>query len=604
MVAVSASVILTLAFLRTQTTVLQMSRNGQRRDLALQAAQTGAAVALEQLHSPDWSGVSERPAGVVSSDADGTASYAVEYRPVESLNGEPLAEDAALHLRVASTGTWRSASNPDELVARSVEVVVRLEPRLPGRAIRPGDSSAADDLAPNPGDYDAIQRYALFAGGGSVSLSLDPGGRIEGNVWLGRHLQFYNAPDWRQSAQNVRENLLDSIGAYLVSGSTPSAFLHPHPLAGGITFLESPDSNVEADLGRLRTPWNETEVPLALPQFNVSSTAYQVYTGGFEYLVADVPSTLRNTTLGPTPENPLGAYYRSGSVRLEDDVTIQGTLFSTGRITIAGENVHVAAFNWRGEAGRPLVSNVEHWPRLPAVVASEIVVEPGARAAVEGAVVAFGSLSGAGGNFEYVDADEADVTGTATASPLRQPHSLVQLNSEADLGGINGDGQHAIWLQNGKSGAWFPIVGVDAARRELTVLGEAHESSVACRIRRLRRRYLDVRGPVSAQSVAINSVPAWMVPTREQWDELHSRWRDGETSVSFIDWLADPANFAGWPPPLSEYGLKLEPTFHLRHAGLQAYRWSPPLFTAYQGTGADAEFAGYRWKVISWRELP
>ena len=60
MVAISTSLVLTLAFVKTQTIALRLSRNSARRDFALLAAQTGAAVALERLQSPDWTGVLAR----------------------------------------------------------------------------------------------------------------------------------------------------------------------------------------------------------------------------------------------------------------------------------------------------------------------------------------------------------------------------------------------------------------------------------------------------------------------------------------------------------------------------------------------------------------
>ena len=49
--------------------------------------------------------------------------------------------------------------------------------------------------------------------------------------------------------------------------------------------------------------------------------------------------------------------------------------------------------------------------------------------------------------------------------------------------------------------------------------------------------------------------------------------------------------------------LTLEPTFEVSRPVEVRHRWQPPLFEAFVGGDADAEFSGYRWDVVSWREL-
>jgi hypothetical protein len=110
---------------------------------------------------------------------------------------------------------------------------------------------------------------------------------------------------------------------------------------------------------------------------------YRLYAGGFEYEAEEVPATLRDVTLRPSAENPLGIFYRDGAVRLEDNVTIQGTLVCTGTVTLRGDFIHLTAFNWRGEGGAPLVRHVEHWPRLPAIVAFGMEASADVKAQIE-----------------------------------------------------------------------------------------------------------------------------------------------------------------------------------------------------------------------------
>ena len=163
-------------------------------------------------------------------------------------------------------------------------------------------------------------------------------------------------------------------------------------------------------------------------------------------------------------ENPLGIFYRNGSIQVSDNVTIQGTLVATGTVTITGENARLCAYNWKGDGGRALVPNAELWPRLPAVVANAISTSRNLRTAIEGAVFVEQTLSGAGGNFEYFDTNDVDITGTATSTPGQQPWSTVEVNEVVNLAQFDDSGQYEIWLQDGSSGSWFTIVGIDAAK--------------------------------------------------------------------------------------------------------------------------------------------
>lgn len=613
MVAISTSLVLTYSFLRTQTIALKISQNGKRRDLALQAAQTGAAVAVERIQSADWKGVAEQLTRNVSSDAAGTSSYTVEFLQRESDSEGP--DDSALSLRIHSTGIWQSATNAEETVKRIVEVVAELKPRVPGRDILTEDSESAMDIAANPGDYDRTQDHAVFASTGH-SLSVHPASRIDGKLWIGDHIHLYDGHHWKP---HVRDELLRSIGDRFVTGGVNA---HPHPFGNGdvpaedshMTFALEPKSSMRGKLGDLKVSWQQTDETLSLPAIDFDHwRTYRLYDGGFEYQAQLLGSQLDGTTLAPSPGNPLGIFFREGSIELDDHVTIRGTLVATGTITISGDSVRLTAFNWRGDGGRPVTTNGSSWPRLPSLVAHNVEIRRDCQTTIEGAVIVNDRLRGAGGDFEYTSVPDVDFTITATARPLEQPISLLTVESGGDLGLLNQAGDYSVWLPDGKSGSWHAIVGVDRLQRELAVIGELNISSAtSLRVRRTRRRYADIRGPVACRKVDIKRSPAWTTPTESQWDDLHERWEDLNDEredddlepIAFVDWLADPANFVGWPHPISEYGLRLEPTFHLRGMTGIDYRWEPPLFQAYQGTGTEAEFSGYRWQVLSWREAP
>jgi hypothetical protein len=608
MVAISAALVLTYALVRTQTTSLQISRNGSRRDWARQAAETGAAVAVERIQSTDWAGVATSLSRQTSADSSGTVSYTITFRRLESSDFPTLPGAAALYVVIQSTGIWQAADDANNRVERRVEVVVRLSPRVDGRPINTGDSLVANDRAPNISGFDEIQKYALFADRGRTSLVLEPGHRIDGDVWLNDKLRLYQDPFWSAS---IRRDVLESIGSRYVSASGAS---HPHPLSGRITFKRTPSDSVKNDLAWLGVSWNNAPSSLSLPAVTFSDwQTYRLYEGGFEYSAVEIGGSLRNVTLGPTPDNPLGVFYHSGPVVLDDNVTIRGTLVCTDKVSIVGDRVRFGSFNWRNDSGEEIVSGSAGWPRLPAIVALDVFIDLSVRFTVDGAVVVTRKLDGAGGDFEYVQAPDVSINGTATSRPLGQPFSEVQLEGTPDISSLTTDGKYSIWLDDGLTGGWHEIIGVDSFARRLTVVGEVqHPSPTTFRIRRTRKRYADIRGPIACEKTDINHPPAWVEPLSEEWDILHDEWNaenatrevQGLEPIPFVDWLADPVHFNGWGSPrLLEYGLRLEPTFHLRNTDGIAYQWSPPLFRAFAASGADEQFAGYRWQVISWRQV-
>ncbi len=595
MVALGTSLVVTLAFVRTQSTMLQIRRNAQRTDLALQAAHTGAAVGLERIHDTTWTGVTETLVRDVYADAQGTASYTVEFQP---LDPSSTAEDVGFRLIVASTGAWQSLEHADERVEKRVEVEVRLLPRLAGRPINAGDSVNAGDEVANEQWFEDIQGYALFAlglGGSLQSLDIEPRARIDGNAWIRQKLDLYPDVGWGAA---IREDYLESVGNLYVDGSN---IYPPHPFNGSLTFHTTPDSALTNDLSDLQVPWSvTTELPGYAGNLQVSDwTPYVIYDGGFQYDAVALGASVQDVTLGPTADNPLGIFYSSSDVTLYDNVTIQGTIVCTGRVTIDGDSVRIASVNWRDSGGTAYVDNIDLWPRLPSIVATRVKIERETQTSIDGAVFARVEFIGGGGDFEYSSASDADITGTATSQLAGQPLSVVSLQGTPDLSGLNDAEDYAIWLEEGTSGSWHPIVGVDVAGYSLTVVGEVvRNSPTNYRIRRNRREYVDIRGPLMTKSADLRHAEEWLIGSAN-WDERHTSWdNDGE----FVDWLADETNFSGWAYPYNVYGLSLEPTFQIKYDGSSSFHWKPQLFDAYDGTGPDAEFAGYRWEVISWRE--
>lgn len=609
MLAIGMSLALTYGFVRTQVTSLRLSANDARRDLALEAARTGASLGLKRMQDPAWAGVSEVYTKVLQQDTTNKTECYVSFSAVTSGQLVGVTDvELPLHVCITSKGTWTSPGNTSEQVSRTVRAFVRLMPRLPGRTARAGDLATASDLSTNPSAYDATLPYTLTAKGTGTSLNFDPGARIEGPVWLRDRLTFFNDPNWSSS---IRSTMLTETGNQYGS-TTATNFQHPHPLNGPILFSRSPQNAIQTDLSRLKTTWSTTTTNPTAPTLSVGAwSTYRLFDRGFNHQAVTLGSTLENTTLRPSPTNPLGIFVRSGNLTIRHNVVVQGTLVVTGDIHFQGTEISLASYNWRGIGGNAILTGADQWPRLPVILAQDVDFSRETRAVIDGAMILSGNLTGAGGEFEYRSGTQVDITGTATAAPGQQPHSLVQLANSPDLTALTNDQRYAIWLAEGTSGRWYPIQSVDRTARTLTVVGEASRlSAVSYRIRLNRDQFVDLSGHVQANTVNIDNCPPWVVWS-SWWNSLNSDWLDtntvlvaaGQPRISFPVWLSNPANFSGWGTPYTQVGLPLEPTFHVRPTTGVKHLSTSPLFRPFVGsTTTEAVASGYRWKIVDWRE--
>ncbi len=652
MIAISMSMALTYAALSSQARGVQVRQNVNRLALARQAAESGAAIALNQLQLPSWSGVTIPLSGTLSSDKVGSTKYSVSFLTIDgqsspsaypagqgqtslsgssdffnsSANGLSISSaDAAatatrqaFQVLIRSTGKWQSATDALDFVTESIEVGVELQPRAPGRTIIAPDISQATDLLTSNGSYDTIQNYALFASEGSTSnpsLTVQPGQRIDGPSWLKDGISLFNGPRWKAA---TRTDFLTSAGTVYstTSGSTVS-LLHPHPFGGAITMFSSFSSAEATDLAALKVSRvGATSTPTAPTITFANWKTYQLYQGGFSYNATTLAnSTLTNTVLRPSLLNPLGVFYYQGNLTIGSNTIIQGTLVCTGQITVNGNNVNLASVNWRDSAGDTIVASSDLFPRMPAIVAQSLVMSSSPRASVDGAVLLTSTFTGADGDYDFMGGTNFNLSGAqATSTPIRQPYSQVQLPATTSLTGVFGDGTYAIWLAEGNSGNWFTIVDVDAPNHRLTILGEAIRTSpTTFRIRRQRVNCFDVRGPLMATRVSFSAPSSWKLSTG-LWNSQYALWQlnaqieanNGQPITPFVTWVADPGNYDGWGSPWELAGLPLEPVIHLRPQLGVKFRDSPPLFRSYVPPSnlitATNDPSGYRWRVLFWRD--
>lgn len=612
MLAIGFALALTYGFMRTQVTSLQLTQNDVRRDLALEAARTGISAALLRMQDPAWIGISDTYSKVTQQDSANLVSCAVNFSAVTSgqVSGVPDAE-LPLHVCITSKGTWSSPRDSTITVTRTINAVVRLVPRLPGRNARAGDIATASDLSTNPADYQSTLSNTLtITSSSSTALNFDPGTRIEGPIWL-RRLALFNSESW---SSNIRSAMLTEIGNQYGS-SSPSTFSHPHPLNGPIKFTTTPSNSIQTDLSHLKTSWSTTTSTPSVSVLNANSwLTYSVFNKGPQYSATTLSSSLSNVTLRPSMSNPLGIFVRSGNLDVYDQVTIQGTLVVTGTLTFWGQGTIVSSYNWISSSGSPVVVGADTWPRLPAVMAKNLSFSNATATIIEGAVQIDGQISGGGCDFSYPTSNWVKISTTATAARGQQPYSTVQLQGSPDLSSLSGGLIYSVWLANGTSGRWYPIQSLDTSAKTLTVLGEANVTSpVSCRIAPNRSQFVNLNGPVVAGTAALDAEAMWNISSNV-WSNTYSDWTSRNSwlqsnnlpRISFPDWISDPNNLTnqGWYLPwrTAIYGLQLEPTFHIQPTPNVNYLETAPLFTPYSSTGTDQSASGYRWKIVDWRE--
>jgi hypothetical protein len=278
MAVVATVVIMSIAFLQSQSSGQRVAENTQSADYAMQAAEAGLAAALDAMQTPAWSGVTVPVTAQLINDSRGISSYEVTFSQISGDGTIAGAAQASLQVHIRSAGRWL-ATGSARPIERVVEATVALGPRLPGRASRPGDVASAEDRRTDASGFEDARNYAVFVAGGGDSLELAPQARITGDLWIRSGLFLYEGLSWNSTQ---RAALLSGLGTD--NGGGASATL-PHPVAGSMTFYTAPDSAELDDLTiRLKTPVSISGTRLSLPSFDPQHfLTYRLFEGGFEY---------------------------------------------------------------------------------------------------------------------------------------------------------------------------------------------------------------------------------------------------------------------------------------------------------------------------------
>lgn len=166
------------------------------------------------------------------------------------------------------------------------------------------------------------------------------------------------------------------------------------PLAGDVTLSSDRNELSTALTARRQLGCNlsyQSTSSSAIDTSTLSNTTYRLYPGGPEYTIPKVNSTLNYQTLEPDIDtNPLGIFRFPGSVSLERQTTVRGTLIaqnSGSDIRLRGSDINVTGINLPGLDG----DSTEY--QLPALIAGDdIEASYGVRATVNGAVASGGEL--------------------------------------------------------------------------------------------------------------------------------------------------------------------------------------------------------------------
>ncbi|WDI42478.1 LamG-like jellyroll fold domain-containing protein [Bremerella sp. P1] len=244
-------------------------------------------------------------------------------------------------------------------------------------------------------------------------------GSLSTNSWIHLAITFNSTTD--QARLYVNGTQRDSWTAYGVPKSSNDilAWIGDNPPGSARSrYLEATKSLADADLGDYRplagdvtlsSDRNELSTALTLNRqlgcelsyrstsassissSTLAGSTYRLYPGGTEYTIPTVSSTVHYQTLEPDIDtNPLGIFRASGTVSLETQTKLTGTLItqsSGSDIRMRGSQINITGVNLPALDGD---STVYQLPTL--IAADDIEASYGVNANIEGAIAAIGDL--------------------------------------------------------------------------------------------------------------------------------------------------------------------------------------------------------------------
>jgi len=354
------------AMLRTQSTALLIQENEQLQSMARQAALSGLRAALQRMHSPDWQGVNSSWQAAISSSQTFQVTYTAGDKFLSASN--PAYQEYPYRVTILCTGRAVDPDSPQRVVTYQVQAVVRLVPRK---------------LSSTPSDWPTMQNYTIFQTRDDnveldIPCQLRGKIRIQGKLYLAMHYPNDLGAWWtylddlwqmRQAGYGDHRPVLGPV--YLPTNRQEMLQLWALASALRVPYTHLATAEVGSD-------WTKPVLP----------SSYQLYPGGPVYTIPRLPDQLENTSYGPDPQqNPLGVYYRDGSLELRSGVSFQGAVFCRGDLSIQQTNVQITP------VALPPVYQEGLTPttpiRLPSASCQNFYVRSTGGGQVEGLVAAF-----------------------------------------------------------------------------------------------------------------------------------------------------------------------------------------------------------------------
>jgi hypothetical protein len=370
MALLSIAMALSYSVLRTQGMAVQIQSNSNLRERARQAAWSGFAAGLRNMHQSAWAGVDSSFGGKVNA----TDSYSVGYA-----TGDPALtpqsanySDYPYRVTLSITGSAVDPAHPNVTATYALRAVVRLAPQ---------------QLAPEPSNWTAMQQNTVYQWTAGA-FTIDWPCQIQGNLYLQGAMSVCPSYPYPSTAAT---RYLSDLAAMSGGG------VEYRPLTGMIS-LPFPSNNppfrswLSGALGVSFTD-NKSDSATSGWSYPGQLRSYQLYPGGAVYQVQQVSGPLKNTRLAPDPlANPLGLYYAGSDLSLQDNVNVQGTLVVGGKISIDGTNVSLQSY------GLPALAGSTQAVHLPAAILQgdfQLSAAPKGevmQASVQGVIAAFGDF--------------------------------------------------------------------------------------------------------------------------------------------------------------------------------------------------------------------
>lgn len=338
-------------------------RNGQLREKAEAAAESGLSIAFAKMFSPNWSGVGTVVAGSCAPNEAFEVTYVAGDATLQA--GDSDFDRYPYRVTLKAKGSaWLPGESEYPSVCEKTWIV-ELEPRA---------------LAPEPSDWNTIQKYTIYQTGSDTNRFNIPC-QVAGPVRFQAAVRV--APDYPSS--NPRYQYLSDLYAM-----TQAGYPDYRPFTGTVRW----PAYLQAlhDLNALL--WLNVPLISLVPQYpggDLQSPGtlnqYRIYPGGPVYSVPQLPDILADVNMVPNPlTNPCGLYFRSGNLTLQDNVQWTGTVIVTGDVIVSGSNLAIRAVPMLS------ISADKNAVELPVLVCKNLRVEQGTGRQIEGLVGAFGEV--------------------------------------------------------------------------------------------------------------------------------------------------------------------------------------------------------------------